>query len=208
MSHDRFPPHWFQRMEEGPDEEFYKLPRKTTYLDDNGIAALRDFYDEHLRDGWKVLDLMSGWRSYLPKLKRLSVTGLGMNEEELYENPQLDEYLLHNLNENPILPFPENSFDAALCALGVQYLIHPIELFRDVGRVLKPGAPFFVSISNHTFPTKEIAVWKGSNDQQHIQLVAGYFQASEAFKEIQAEDHSPEPYVSDPLFLIWGYARP
>ncbi|MBA3533939.1 MAG: methyltransferase domain-containing protein [Ardenticatenales bacterium] len=206
MGTDRFPPQWFQRMEEGPDEEFYKIPRKSLYLDDNAIAALRDFYDNHLQDGWKVLDLMSSWRSHLPKLKRLSVTGLGMNTEELYENPQLDESVVHNLNQTPTLPFSDALFDAALCAVSVQYLTQPIDVFREVGRVLKPGAPFLVSISNQSFPTKEVAVWKGSNDQQHIQLVAGYFQASEIFEDIQAEDHSPEPYVSDPLFLIWGYS--
>jgi SAM-dependent methyltransferase len=207
MQTERFPRQWFQRMEEGADEEFYKLPRKVVHLDDDAIAALRDFYAAHLQDGWQVLDLMSSWRSHLPKLKRLSVVGLGMNAEEMDENPQLDRHVLHNLNADPTLPFEDNSFDAALCAVSVQYLTRPIEVFHEVGRVLRPGGPFIVSISNRCFPTKAVAVWNGSNDQQHIQLVAGYFQASGAFEEIQAEDHSPEPYVSDPLFIIWGHAR-
>ncbi|MDQ4076054.1 MAG: class I SAM-dependent methyltransferase [Chloroflexota bacterium] len=203
---ERFPEQWFRRMEESPDEEFYRIPRKVVHLDDDAIAALRDFYDAHLQDGWNILDLMSSWRSHLPKMKRLSVTGLGMNEEEMYENPRLDDYIIHDLNRNPTLPFKDNQFDAALCAVSVQYLTQPVEVFRDVARVLKPGAPFFVSISNRCFPTKAVAVWRASNDQQHIQLVAGYFQASGCFDDIQAEDHSPDPYVSDPLFIIWGYA--
>ncbi len=193
-------------MEEGEDEAFYQMPRKVVHLDDDAIAALRDFYDKQLQPGWKVLDLMSSWRSHLPKMKRLHVTGLGMNEEEMYENPQLDSFLVHNLNRTPTLPFADNEFDAALCAVSAQYLTAPIAVFREVARVLKPGAPFFVSISNRCFPTKAVAVWRGSNDQQHIQLVAGYLQASEGFEGIQAEDHTPDPYVSDPLFLIWGYA--
>ena len=204
----RFPRHWFRRLEEGPDEEFYRIPRKVVHLDDDAIAALRDFYDEHLEDDWLVLDLMSSWRSHLPKLKSLQVIGLGMNAEEMYDNLRLDDFLLHNLNTSPTLPFEDNYFDAAFCAVSVQYLIHPIEVFREIKRVLKAGAPFIVSISNRCFPTKAVTVWRSTNDQQHIQLVAGYFQASEAFTDIQAEDHSPDPYVSDPLFIIWGIAKP
>lgn len=205
--HERFPPEWFERMEGGPDHEFYREPRRVVHLDDDAIAALRDLYAVHLQDHWRVLDLMSSWRSHLPKHMALDVTGLGMNAEEMYDNPQLDRYLVHDLNESPTLPFPDNHFDAALCAVSVQYLTRPIDVFREVGRVLRPGGPFLVSISNRLFATKAVAVWRASNDQQHIQLVAGYFQASGAFEDLVAEDHSPEPYVSDPLFVIRGSAR-
>lgn len=204
---ERFPRDWFERLEESADEHFYQIPRKVVHIDDNAIASLRDFYNVHLRDGMRVLDLMTAWRSHLPKRKQLDVYGLGMNEEEMYENPQLAHMLTHNLNSDLTLPYEDNFFDAVLCTVSVQYMTHPLEIFAEVGRVLKPGAPFFVAISNRCFPTKAVAVWLGSNDQQHIQLVAGYFQASGAFRDIQAEDHSPEPYVSDPLFLIWGTAN-
>lgn len=205
MAQPSFPDAWFRRLEESDDEAFYRLPRKVVHLDDDAIAALRDFYRQHLQDRWQVLDLMSSWRSHLPKQKTLEVTGLGMNAEEMDDNPQLARYVIHNLNTTPQLPFGDESFDAALCTVSVQYLTQPIAVFRDVARVLRPGAPFFVAISSRCFPTKAVAVWRGANDQQHIQLVAGYLQASGAFSDIQAEDHSPTPYQGDPLFLIWGY---
>ncbi len=203
---NRFPPEWFERLEESRDEEFYRISRKVVHIDDDAIAALRDFYGTHLQANSRVLDLMSSWRSHLPKHKPLEVYGLGMNEEEMYENPQLHQFVVHDLNATATLPYEDNFFDAAICTVSVQYLTHPIDVFADVARVLKPDSPFFIAISNRCFPAKAVAVWQGSNDQQHIQLVAGYFQASGKFKEIQAEDHSPEPYVSDPLFLVWGYA--
>lgn len=206
-SSKRFPRYWFTRLEEGADEVFYQIPRKVVHLDVDAIAALRDFYDEHLENGWDVLDLMSSWRSHLPKLKSLQVTALGMNSEEMYDNPHLDDFVVHNLNVSSTLPFEDNSFDAVLCAVSVQYLTHPIEVFRDVARILRPGGLFIVSVSNRCFPTKVVRVWRETNDQKHIQLVAGYLQASEMFIDIQAEDHSPDPYVSDPLFIIWGYAQ-
>lgn len=201
-----FPFSWFQRLDDSADEAFYRLPRKVVHLNDDAIGALRDFYDSHLEDNWQVLELCSSWRSHLPKLKTLSVTGLGMNEEEMYENPQLDDYYVHNLNREPTLPFDDHQFDAVLCAVSIQYLTQPLAVFREVARVLVPGGPFFVSISNRCFPTKAISIWRQSNDQQHIQLAAAYFQAIGAFTNIQAEDHSPHPYESDPLFLVWGYA--
>jgi SAM-dependent methyltransferase len=207
MTNEPFPRDWWRRLEEGADEAFYRLPRQVVHLDDDAIGALRDFYDEQLQDGWQVLDLMSSWRSHLPKMKSVHLVGLGMNEEEMYDNPQLDDYYCHNLNTTPTLPFEDNRFDAVLCAVSVQYLIQPLEVFREVARVLKTGGPFFVSLSNRCFPTKAIAVWRNTNDQQHIQLVAAYFQACEAFTAIQAEDHSPTPYLRDPLFIIWGYAK-
>lgn len=208
MPASSFPDAWFRRLEDGPDEPFYHLPRKVVHLDDDAIAALRDFYRTQLQEGWQVLDLMSSWRSHLPKQRLLDVTGLGMNAEEMDDNPQLSRYLVHDLNESPTLPFEAAHFDAALCTVSVQYLIHPVAVFREVARVLRPGAPFFVAISNRCFPTKAVAVWQGANDQQHIQLVAGYFQASERFEQIQAEDHSPTPYQGDPLFIIWGHRIP
>ena len=43
--------------------------------------------------------------------------------------------------------------------VSVQYLTHPLEIFAEVGRVLKSGAPFIVTFSNRMFPTKAVAIW-------------------------------------------------
>jgi ubiquinone/menaquinone biosynthesis C-methylase UbiE len=45
----------------------------------------------------------------------------------------------HDLNREPRLPFPDAHFDAALCAVSVQYLVRPVEVFAEVARVLRPG---------------------------------------------------------------------
>ena len=53
-----------------------------------------------------------------------------MNEAELKANLQLTRYVVHNLNKNPQLPFPDASFDAVLNTVSVQYLKRPVEVFR------------------------------------------------------------------------------
>ncbi len=82
-----------------------------------------------------------------------------MNEAEMAANAQLTDHVVHNLNENPALPYPDESFDVALCTVSVQYLLHPVEVFAEVRRVLRPGGVFVVSFSNRCFPTKATRLW-------------------------------------------------
>ncbi len=96
-----------------------------------------------------------------------TVVGLGMNAAEMSDNPQLDSFVVHNLNREPALPFPDASFDAVVCAVSVQYLTRPVEVFTDVRRVLVAGAPLIVSFSNRCFPTKAVAVWLANGDAAH-----------------------------------------
>ena len=57
--------------------------------------------------------------------------------------------VVHDLNARPRLPFGDGEFDGAMCAVSVQYMRRPLEIFAEVARVLKPGAPFVVSFSKH-----------------------------------------------------------
>ena len=56
----------FRRLDESPDENFYREPRLVTHIDDATIAALTQVYRESVRAGADVLDLMSSWVSHLP----------------------------------------------------------------------------------------------------------------------------------------------
>jgi SAM-dependent methyltransferase len=172
-------------------------PRKVVHIDPPPGAA--DLYRELVPPDSVVLDLMSAWRSHLPtEVKYRRVVGLGMNEEEMADNPELDRFVVHNLNSGEPLPFEDNTFDAALCAVSVQYLTRPVETFRETARVLKPGAPFIVTFSNRCFPTKAISLWLHTDEQSHMQIVALYFLASGQFDNVIYQDRSPGPQF-DPL---------
>ena len=199
-----FPPDAYAREDESPDSGFYGFPRRVVHIDDGAIAALRELYAEVLPANGRLLDLMSSWRSHLPPGDR-EVVGLGMNAEEMVDNPQLTKSLLHDVNREPRLPFGDAEFDGAMCAVSIQYVIHPVRLFRELRRVLKPDAPFVVSFSNRCFPTKAVAVWLGTSDQQHRLLVRSYFEAAGGWREVADEDRSPDGN-GDPLYAVWGRA--
>lgn len=204
---NRLQPSHFRRTDESDDALFYSQPRFVTHIDDAAIAAIRRFYGETLPPGGEVLDLMSSWVSHLPDPNQYSgVTGLGMNAEELAENPQLNEWVVHDLNRDPVLPFEANRFDGCVVTVSVQYLTSPAEVFADVGRVLKPGAPLVVTYSNRCFPTKAVAVWQVLGDREHADLVGLYFRLSGAFAPAQAVDLSPNPGASDPVYAVYATA--
>ena len=199
------PPAAYAREDESADDAFYVFPRKVVHIDEGAIAALERLYTEVLPTGGRLLDLMSSWRTHLPQGFPAEVVGLGMNAEEMADNPQLARFVVHDVNHEPRLPFGDAQFDGATCAVSVQYVLHPLRLFREVRRVLRPGAPFVVSFSNRCFPTKAVAVWLNTSDEQHVALVRGYFDASGGFADVRDEDRSPGGY-GDPLYAVWARA--
>jgi SAM-dependent methyltransferase len=203
---DRLDPRFFRREDEAPDVEFYREPRLTVHIDDDAIAAVTRLYRELLPAGGAILDLMSSWRSHLPpEVRYARVVGLGMNAEEMADNPQLDEFVVHDLNADPRLPFPDESFDGCCVTVSVQYLTRPVAVFREVNRVLRPGAPFVVTYSNRCFPTKAVAIWRATTDTEHAQLIAVYFHLSGGWGEVVAQDRSPaRAFATDPLYAVWA----
>ncbi|HEY8694918.1 MAG TPA: methyltransferase domain-containing protein [Chloroflexota bacterium] len=201
------PPELFRRQDETADERFYVEPRLLAHIDDEAIAALGRFLRDLVPDDADVLDLMSAYLSHLPEDVRARcrrVAGLGMNDEEMAANSQLTDHLIHNLNTDPHLPYEDASFDVALCTVSVQYLLHPVDVFREVGRVLRPNGPFVVSFSNRCFPTKAIAAWLYFDDMRHGQLVQRYFEDSACWRHATLTDLSPHPGRSDPLYAVWA----
>lgn len=59
-----------------------------------------------------------------------------------------------NTIADPKLPYEDNSFDVITNAVSVDYLAKPMEVFKEMHRVLKPGGQAIMSFSNRCFPTK------------------------------------------------------
>ena len=207
VSEAPFLPEHFRRQDERDDGGFYSVPRLVTHIDDSAIEAIRRLYAELLPPGAAVLDLMSSWKSHLPdEPPRRRVVGLGLNETELRENDQLDAWVVHDVNHNPHLPFEDDEFDAVVMAVSIQYLIHPIEVFREVRRVLQPDGPFVITYSNRLFPEKAVAIWCISTDQERARLINAYFHYAGGWEEITAQDRSPRLGLpGDPLYAVWAH---
>ena len=210
MSEPPFLPEHFRRQDERDDRLFYTSARLVTHIDDAAIEAARQLYAELLPEDGTILDLMSSWKSHLPdgSMNR-RVVGLGMNEEEMRENGQLDEWHVHDVNQQPRLPFEDGAFAGAVMTVSVQYLVRPVELFRDVARVLRQGAPFVVTYSHCLFPEKAVAIWCACNAEQRAKLIGAYFHYAGGWGQITAQDRSPKADAAsatpaDPLYAVWA----
>lgn len=211
-----FPDTWpyraqdFQRYDETRDALFYDAPRFVTHIDDRAIESLRQFYERALPQSpdAAVLDICSSWISHYPdNLQAERVAGLGMNEEELRRNRVLTDYEVKDLNLDPKLPYADESFDAVTCAVSVDYLTRPLEVFQEINRVLKPGGVAIMSFSNRCFPTKAISVWTSTGDMDHIWIVGSYFHFAGGFEPPQAEDITQQtmPWqMTDPMYVVYA----
>ena len=203
MAEPLFPDWFFDRADPGLDTAFYGPPRLVTHIDEGAIAAVGDLYAELSVEG-EVLDLMSSWVSHFRAPPRRLV-GLGMNATELAANPVLAEHVVHDLNVDPALPFPDASFDDVTCCVSVDYLVRPLEVFGEVARLLRPGGRFVVTFSNRCFPTKAIRGWLATDGRGHLQIVAAYFAAAaDRFRDLRGE-RRPTPPGGDPLYAVWAH---
>lgn len=196
-----FPAGFFDRADESPDAEFYELDRLVTHIDRGAIEAVTGLYRE-LELAGDVLDLCSSWVSHFDPVPE-HLVAMGMNVNELHANPALSEYLVQDLNVDPVLPFDDASFDAVTCCVSVDYLTRPVEVFAEVARVLRPDGPFVVTFSNRCFPTKAIRGWLGTDDRGRCTIVAVYFAAVPSFAEPTVQLRTPST-DGDPLYAVWA----
>lgn len=197
-----FPPGFFDRADDADDAWFYEAPRLVTHIDDDAIAAVADLYEELGVDG-DVLDLMSSWVSHFRQPPR-HLRVLGMSEPELAANPMAVERIVHDLNADPSIPLPDESVDDVVCCVSVDYLTRPVEVFRDVARILRPGGRFVCTFSNRVFPTKAIRAWLQASEADRLTIVAEYFRRSRAFGPPIVARRTPTDHRGDPLFAVWA----
>lgn len=207
----------FRRTDESPDHRFYAQPRLVQHIDRTAIDIISRLYGRLLQPESKVLDLMSSWVSHLPEeLDLMSLTGLGMNVQELQANSRLTDYCVHDLNANPQMPFDDHAFDAVVCSVSVEYLVHPFDVFEEIHRVLKPGGVFIVTFSNRWFPPKAICIWPELHEFERMGLVLEFFLKSGQYTKPQtysmrglprpADDtYASQILFSDPVYAVWGH---
>ena len=201
MPEPEFPERFFEREDETPDSLFYGEPRFVAHIDDETISALTAYYREFLPSGSRVLDLMSSWISHLPDDAYARVSGLGMNERELAANPRLTDAVVHDLNVDPQLPYEDAAFERAVIAVSIQYLVRPMEVFRDLVRVLVPGGRVAIAMSHRCFPTKAILAFRALGPRDRVRLVSTYLHQA-GFVDIAFEDRSLPR--ADPLWIVAG----
>ena len=201
----------FTRDDDAPDSVFYTMPRRVMHIDNVCAERITAFYRNHLRARDTVLDLMAGWHSHLAGHTG-DIIGLGMNAEEMADNPQLRSHVVHDLNATPRLALDDASFDVVVNTVSIEYLTQPLAVLKEAHRILKPGGKLLITFSNRLFPPKVIALWKQLHPVERLNWVAQLVHAA-GFSEIQirverglerdtADPYYPQLTEMDPVFGV------
>lgn len=203
----------FSRLDESDDYIFYRNPRFTSHIDSKCHENLVKTYAEILPSSGKILDFMSGYQSHIPN-GDYEVIGLGLNSEEMKLNPSLNDFVVHDVNKNPKLPFENEEFDAIVCDFSIGYVVDPIAIFRELDRILKKKGLIAFSFSNRLFPQKAVRIWREILDYEKLGYVTELF-IRNGWSKIATITHRgyPRPWedrysltqkFSDPLYLAYG----
>ncbi len=207
----------FLRPDENDDSIFYATDRFVSHIDSTALKTISDAIGSLVTEESPViLDMMAGWDSHLPALlKPGKVYGLGLNENELKNNNALDEYILHDLNKKPRLPYNDDTFDVVLNTVSVEYITQPFKVFEETGRILKPGGVFIVSFSDRMFESKAVRIWRQAGEKERIMIVEDYFNAAGIFTDPrlfvsigkprpQDDKYASLDIPSDPVFIMYA----
>lgn len=215
---DVLKPEDFARDDESPDVEFYEDAGPEDPLDSLALSTIEDLYERLIPKGSRILDLMAGSDSHVrPAVEPVSLIGLGLDMDELQSNKALTDTVIHDINANPALPFYDNQFDAIVITASVQYLTKPIEVFREVQRILRPDGVFIVVFSNRMYPPKAVNLWKQTEEGKRIELVRTFIAKIDGlFLDGSFESKGkPRPsgdklyslgIPSDPVYAVWAKA--
>ena len=127
-----------------------------------------------------------------------------MNADELAANPQARSWVVHDLNADPVLPFADDAFDHATCCVSVDYLTRPVEVFRDVARVVRARWAVRVHVLEPPVPDEgdpRLAALRergapARSSPSTSRAAGGYEPASRA--------QCATPPGGDPLYAVWA----
>jgi len=193
------------------DQLFYLIPKFVHHAGEECRQCLTDYYECLLPEQGDVLDLCSSWTSHYPKgYKARRCAALGLNALELLANPSKTEWRVQNLNKNPSLPFEDASFDVVTNSLSADYLTKPLEVFREIRRVLRPGGVATMAFTNRCFPSKVVPCWnRPFTEPAHARILASYCHYA-GFDDISVVDVSPNGWTGqrDPMIIVQARKAP
>jgi SAM-dependent methyltransferase len=170
--------------------------------------ALAEAIAAHVRSSpeqrtFKLLDVGVGNGRTLRYLEPEGVTGriefhgIDLSPERLANVYSAERWQLKHGDIEAGLPYPDASFDIAVCEQVMEHLNRPAEVLREIGRVMKPGGlliagvptfpPGLFAIRSHVVPLIDRAAGR---DRGHVQVFnqrsfVRLIQASGAFDVLQ-----------------------
>ena len=149
---------------------------------------------EYFFDGAKVLELFSCYESILPPKYKLGPTvGVGWMNEEMLCNPDLDDFIEQDITVDPFLPLADNYFDFVVVSSMFQLFQRPLDMFKEINRVLKPGGTAFIGVKVAYWSFlgwKQGRYYTETNYLEDVLAAGSFFHYAQGFTKPQAFDLS------------------
>ncbi|MHB8409746.1 MAG: class I SAM-dependent methyltransferase [Acidiferrobacterales bacterium] len=124
---------------EPEQRRFSHVPNVTGYMV-KVVGVVKSHFGNRLR-GVRVLDMPAGngWVT-------TTLRDLGADVTPADINCERPDYVYADM-ESP-LPFESESFDCVLCMEGIEHVLSPTALYRELARVLRPNGLLVISTPN------------------------------------------------------------
>ena len=120
-------------------QEFYRQEYKRLKPNwDDSVSVYRDYIDNNTYGDTKILDFGCGHVDFMKTAysRTQYVYGIEPNKHTLRKNITIKNKVVGVAEQ---IPFPDNFFDLSVSAWVVEHIDNPMEVFREIHRVLKPG---------------------------------------------------------------------
>jgi SAM-dependent methyltransferase len=146
------------------------------------IELLRAGYARLLGEGEfaQVLDLLGGSDRFTSEASAGSLHAPAPPARSVGAGRRLSLQVADDLNEQPLLPFEDGAFDAALVTIDVGALRRPLEVFREVGRVLRPAGLVAVSFGQAARDEAHTRLWAEAEDREQLMLAEAFIEFAAA----------------------------
>lgn len=111
------------------------------------------FMQSHLKQG-SIIDIGcgDGYGSHVLKRSGFDVVGVDLSEEMITRanEQKIDDSIVFKQADVNTLPFPDETFDAALVVNVIEWTEQPLQVLQELKRVIKPGGMICIGILGPT----------------------------------------------------------
>lgn len=157
------------------------LDKLDSYETDIIDSELQPYFVKHTKD-------------FISESNSTLVIGILSNKDtELQDFKHAFYFPIDDVNKDVEIPFPASSFDSVILRSGIEHFTDPIDVYKEIWRVLKPTGRCFTCFSgkpqlpNTLLPVK---MWTTMTDEQKIWIAGSYYHYSAigGWQNIEAYD--------------------